>query len=335
MAHHCPYFSVIIPVYNGGSAFKTCLQALYQSTFNDWELIVVDDGSTDGSDRMARQWDAKLFYTTGRAGPAAARNLGAHVARGRYLFFTDADCAVHSDTLHQMATIFQANPHLEAVFGSYDADPAAPNFIAQYKNLFHHYVHQTSYEQAVTFWTGCGAINRERFLALGGFDADRFRRPAIEDIDLGYRLTHQGGQIRLAKQVQVKHLKAWTFLGLLKSDIFDRGIPWTQLLWHYRAFSQDLNLQTHNRVSVIAVWLVVGCLLLQVSLPAGPLKRGLALLAGSCGLLLLWLNRDLYRFFRDHRGPGFMLRAIPLHWLYYFYNGLSFAGGMLALKWKG
>lgn len=321
-----PYISIIIPVYNGGEHLLRCLDAVRQSTFKDWELIVVDDGSNDGSDTLARSLGARVFATIGRLGPAAARNMGARLAGGEILFFTDSDCEVHSDTLARVAHIFQANPTLDALFGSYDDAPGALNFVAQYKNLFHHYVHQHGHEDASTFWTGCGAIKRDRFLALNGFDVQRYRRPAIEDIDLGYRLKKCGGQIRLAKQVQVKHLKAWSLVSLLKSDIFDRGIPWTRLILRDKVFRSDLNLQTHNRISVVAVYGLLLSLLVSVVQP-----QTLVIVAGLI-LLLLWLNFDLYRFFYRKRGFWFTLRVIPMHWLYYSYNAMAFGAGTL-LHW--
>ena len=318
-----PCLSIVIPVYNGGRQFEQCLKAIQQSSFTDWELIVVDDGSTDGSDFLAEQFGARVFKTHGRFGPAAARNMGARLAKGTYLYFIDADCQLQPETLDLIAKIFQDDPDLDALFGSYDDSPAAPNFIAQYKNLFHHYVHQSSREDASTFWTGCGAIKRSRFLTLGGFDIQRYRRPSIEDIDLGYRLKKADGRIRLAKQVQVKHLKAWTLVSLLKSDILDRGIPWTRLILRDKAFMGDLNLQTHNRVSVIAVYgLLLACILSFFQI------QGIFIGLGLAGLLL-WLNLSLYYFFYRKRGLLFTLRVIPMHWLYYSYNAISFSCGIL------
>jgi glycosyltransferase involved in cell wall biosynthesis len=322
-----PFLSIIIPVYNGGDQFRRCLAAIHQSTFSDWELVVVDDGSGDGSGALARQFGARLYSTSSQLGPAAARNIGAKIAKGEHLFFIDADCEVHSDTLANIAQVFRADPALEALFGSYDDAPGAPNFIAQYKNLFHHYVHQNGNEAAATFWTGCGAVKRTRFLALGGFDLQRYRRPSIEDIDLGYRLRQMGGRICLVKHVQVKHLKAWTLFTLLKSDIVDRGIPWTRLILRDRVFTRDLNLQTHNRVSVVAIYGLLLTLVISLWQPQG-LFIGLGLVA-----LLLWLNIDLYRFFYHKRGFLFALRVIPMHWLYYFYNAISFGCGLL-LHWQ-
>jgi glycosyltransferase involved in cell wall biosynthesis len=319
--------SIIIPVYNGGSDLKRCLTALRGSSFGDWELIVVDDGSTDGSDELAGRSGARVIASRGRMGPAAARNMGAEMARGDYLLFLDADCVVQPDTLGLVVESFQTDPGLEALFGSYDDSPGAANFMAQYKNLFHHYVHQHGREEASTFWTGCGAMKRTRFLALGGFDIQRYRRPSIEDIDLGYRLKRAGGRIRLAKNIQVKHLKAWSFLAVLKSDIFDRGIPWTRLILRDRVFTGDLNLQIHNRVSVVATYGLLLSLAISLFQP-----QGLVVTLGLV-LLLLILNFDLYRFFYDKRGLAFSLRVIPLHWLYYFYNAISFGLGLL-LHWQ-
>ncbi len=316
-----PLISVVIPVFNGGSQFLRCLKAIRQSTFTDFELIIVDDGSTDGSDRLARQFSERVYGTPGYTGPGSARNLGARLARGRILFFTDADCALHPDTLAKVAAIFKADPALDALIGSYDDAPGAPNFVAQYKNLFHHYVHQTASAEAGTFWGACGAMKRDRYLSLGGFDVQRYRRPSIEDIELGYRLKQAGGRIWLARDVQVKHLKAWTLPTLLRADIFYRGIPWTQLILRDRVFTADLNLQTHNRVSVVAVYGLLLALLVGLWQPLG------LLMAVLLALLLLALNLNLYRFFAAKRGLWFALRTIPLHWLYYFYNAISFAIG--------
>ncbi len=284
---------------------------------------MIDDGSMDDSVTQAKQFGATVLQTGGRRGPAMARDLGAQTARGTYLVFIDADCEVQPTTLGQIAQTFQAKPELDALFGSYDDEPGAKNFVAQYKNLFHHYVHQNSQQVASTFWTGCGAINRQRFLALGGFDTQRYQRPSIEDIDLGYRLTQAGGQIRLAADIQVKHLKAWTLLRMLKSDVFDRGIPWTQLLLQYKAFQPDLNLQTHNRISVVAIYGLLIALIASFQYPPS------LFLVGGLALLLLWLNAALYRFFYQKRGLLFLSRAILLHWLYYMLNAMSFGWGML------
>jgi glycosyltransferase involved in cell wall biosynthesis len=319
-----PFFSIIIPVYNGGAAFLTGLQALLHSAYRNWELIVVDDGSTDVSATLAKEFGARVVTTGGRRGPAAARNLGAQFAQGEYLLFLDADCEVNSHTLNHLAYILMANPQFAAVFGSYDDAPQAKNFVAQYKNLFHHYVHQTGRTNASTFWAGCGVIERSLFLKLGGFDAKRYPKPSVEDIELGYRIRQNGGIIHLAKEVQVKHHKAWRLRGLIQTDVCDRAIPWTRLLLNYPSrATNDLNFKFSSRMSVVLTYSLVFCCLLSFYSVAFQFTT-----LGVMTLLLL-INHKLYQFFASKRGGLFMLRAIAMHWLYFLYSGLSFGIGFL------
>src|SRR5262249_29366916 len=133
---------------------------------------------------------------------------------------------------------------------------AAPNFLSQYKNLFHHYVHQHSAGEIRTFWSGCGAIRRGVFLAFGGFDAQRYRQPAIEDIELGTWVSAAGHRIVLDQHIKVTHLKRWTLGSLLKTDIFARGVPWIDLMWRTGALVDTLNVQHTQRLSVALVYLL-------------------------------------------------------------------------------
>jgi GT2 family glycosyltransferase len=244
--------------------------------------------------------------------------VGAAVADGRYLFFTDSDCQLHPDTLQQAADVLTADPQLDALIGAYDDAPAAPNFLSQYQNLLHHYIHHTSQSQASTFWTGCGAIKRTTFQQLGGFDAQRYPRPAIEDIELGYRLSAQGGSICLAPQVQVKHMKQWRWHTLLRSDILGRAWPWAQLLREKGEITADLNLQWSHRLSALCVYLLL------FSLMAAPVIPFMLVSAVFFIVILLLLNQRLYRFFYHSRSWDFMVKAIPWHWCYYFYSSLVF-----------
>ena len=313
--------SVIVPERNGGANLQECLAGLIKATPSPAELIVVADGDTDGSWRVAEEIGAKVLKIPESQGPARARNLGAQNAQGDILFFVDADVVIPSDALYQIETAFNNDPHLTALFGSYDDDPGEANFLSQYKNLFHHYIHQRSQEEASTFWAGCGAIRRKVFLELGGFD-ESYRKPCIEDIELGYRLKKAGCRIRLSKTLQVKHLKRWTIHNLLKSDFFDRALPWTELILRDRHFINDLNLQFSSRFSVILIYVLSAAFIGSWWWP-----RFIAV-AGILALLLFMMNCSLYRFFFNKRGFWFMIKTIPWHWFYYFYSGLAFAIGL-------
>jgi glycosyltransferase involved in cell wall biosynthesis len=318
-----PTISVIIPVRNGGRMFSRCVAALAGSTLKPYEFFVVDDGSTDDTRENARQAGATVLQTDapGR-GPAAARNVAAAAATGDVLYFFDSDVEIQPTTLARIQHSFGSDPTLTALFGSYDDTPGHPGFLSQYKNLFHHYVHQLGSTEASTFWSGCGAVRREAFLANGGF-ASRYELPSIEDIELGYALKRSGHRIVLDKALQVKHLKQWTLASLIHSDIIARGIPWTRLILREGAFLNDLNLQTHNRISVVVVYAALLCLLLGFWNPL--VWGGLVVSA----LALLFLNRHLYAFMAQKRGWAFGVAAVAPHWLYYAYNGVSFGLGSL------
>ena len=234
-----PSISAVVPVHNGRSVLRTCLSSLAAAVPSPDEIVVVDDGSTDASPRLAQELGVRLIELPVRGGPARARNVGARAARGDILFFVDADVAIRPDAVGQIVDTFarqsdhrddaardevsgreasdQHEPDLAAVFGSYDDTPAEVNFLSQYKNLLHHYVHQTAREEASTFWAGCGAVRRDVFLAVDGFD-ESYGRPCIEDIELGYRLKRAGYRIWLNKALQGTHLKHWGTVSLLKAD---------------------------------------------------------------------------------------------------------------------
>lgn len=313
--------SVIVPVHNGGENFRRSLSCLLKAKPPPDEMIVVADGDTDGSSLLAEEFGATVLRLPERNGPAQARNLGARKARGDILFFVDADIAIPSDTMEQIASIFGQDPGLSALFGSYDDEPGATGFLSQYKNLFHHYIHQSAREEASTFWGACGAIRRNTFISLGGFN-EHYRRPSIEDIELGYRLKQAGFRIRLCKRLQVKHLKQWNVMSLLKTDFCDRALPWAELILRDRIFVNDLNLRLSSRFSVLSTYLLLGTLIGSAWRPE--LFAVAAVLSAS----LLIMNRALYGFFLSKRGLGFTIKAIPWHWFYYFYSGLAFAIGL-------
>jgi len=329
-ARHPPSVSVIVPVRNDAARLAICLAGLRASTLADHEVIVVDDASTDCSARVAEEMGAAVARLPERSGPAAARNRGAALARGRYLLFVDADVRVHADTLARAVAVLDGDPTVDALFGSYDASPAAPGAVSQYKNLLHHYVHQTGRAEAATFWAGCGAIRREVFLAAGGFRAAAFPRPSIEDIDLGLRLTRQGRRVVLRPEVQATHLKAWTLASVVRSDVRDRAIPWTRLVLEDGRIPDDLNLRTSQRASALLACAALVFLAAAVRWPPALVAAVAALAA------IAVVNRRLYAFFARRRGPAFLLLvAFPMHVLYYLYSTAGFGIGALVHLARG
>jgi glycosyltransferase involved in cell wall biosynthesis len=310
--------SIIVPVCNNPRDLEECLAALNASTYPNFEIIVVDDGSsTDETARVGKRMHASVLRLNRNAGPSSARNLGARDATGEILFFVDADVVVGPTAVGRVVEMLERHPEVAALFGSYDDAPRAPGLVSQYRNLLHHYVHQHGDVDASTFWSACGAIRRSVFEELGGFDEKGFPR-CIEDIELGYRLRRSGHRILLDKGLQGKHLKRWTLRSMVRTDVCCRAMPWTRLILDTRSAPDDLNLRDGQRASVAAVSIA----LLSLMLTAW--RTEAAVVSAGALLAVLALNRSLYAFFVRHRGLGFAAGAFLLHVLYYLYGGLTY-----------
>jgi glycosyltransferase involved in cell wall biosynthesis len=325
MATPSPLITVIVPFRNAQRYLERCLTCIRSSRYGAVELIGVDDASSDRSAEIARRFCDRVLALTENRGPAFARNRAAEQSSGAILFFIDADVFCFPETLQAVAAAFDAHPSVAAVIGSYDDDPPEQNFVSRYKNLTHHFVHQAASPEASTFWTGCGAIRRETFLGLGGFD-ESYRRPSIEDIELGYRLRAAGHAIRLDRTLTVRHAKRWTFRSLLESDIRDRALPWTKLQLSSGGILNDLNLTYEQRFSAVLVVLALVGVLVAWWLPAA-LVLSLAALS-----VVSWWNRCLYGFYYRRGGVGFCVGSALMHWLYYLYSVAAFASVWVMFK---
>jgi len=321
-----PSISIVVPVRNGGPALRSCLMSMAACVPPPAEIIVVDDASTDASASIAADAGAITVRLFEQKGPAHARNRGAERARGDLLFFVDADVVLQPDATAQVLDAFTREPQLGAVFGSYDDDPAAQNFLSQYKNLAHHWFHQRGRADASTFWAGCGAVRRDVFARLGGFD-ESYRRASIEDIEFGSRARRRGCTVRLRKSLQVKHLKRWTPTSLLLADIRDRALPWGALSLR-DGLVDDLNLRWSSRLAAVTAQAGLVTLVAHWWWPSS------VLLTVCLAAVLLLLDAPLYSFFRRKRGLVFAARCFLWHWLYYLYASTAFAFAVLRHQWN-
>ncbi|MEE8362050.1 MAG: glycosyltransferase family 2 protein [Gemmatimonadales bacterium] len=320
--------SVIVPAYNGAGVLEKSLSALRDSDLpaRHWELIVVDDASTDDTGMLASQYADRVVRLDGSPhGPSYARNRATEVAKGDVAVFIDADVVVHKSTLRQFREVFDQQPEVAAAFGSYDDHPPASGLVSRYRNLYHHYVHHQNPGVAETFWAGCGAVRLSVFREVGMYNEWHFSRPQVEDIELGQRLNDHGFRIVLIPEIQATHLKHWTLRNMIAADLNDRGVPWTRLLIRRGTAieSKSLNLKTREKLKTA----LVGLASLTVLLAAW--QRSLLWLAIS-GLLLgcvVLANMHLYRFFYRHGGWRLALATVPLNLLYYVINTVAAAWG--------
>ena len=316
-----PAISVIVPVHQMSDHFERCLTAITRLNPPPRELIVVVDGGCERARAAAASAGAIVKTTQRCLGPAAARNLGAQTAVGEFLFFVDSDVRVPVNAIEKLQCIFSQTNRPDAIIGSYDDMPPESNFLSRYKNLLQHFVHQTAKGDISTFWGACGAINRTAFTAVGGFD-ERYDKPSIEDIELGYRLRDNAYNIQMSKTLQVTHLKRWSAGSLFISDFFRRAIPWSRLILSSGPMDDTLNIQRTERFKVSVLYLLLIQLLL---LPFFSSILYSALITAS---ILAVADTRLLRFFREKHGLFFAGRALFWHWLYYGYSGFAFGLGV-------
>jgi GT2 family glycosyltransferase len=311
--------SVIIPTHNSPAQVACCLAAIGASSGSDVEIIAADDASTDETLEVARAAGARLVRLARNSGPAAARNAGARIAYGEVLLFVDQDVIVAPGTIERVARTLHERPELAAIFGSYDAAPLDPGVVSQFRNLLHHYIHQHGDPEASTFWAGCGAVRREVFQSVGGFDVNL----VLEDIELGYRLRQHGFRILLDPELQVKHAKVWTLRSMIRTDILRRAVPWAKLILRTRTAPGSLNLRPAQRWSVALTGIALA---LAVASPVAP---SLLLPAGAALIGILTLNASFYRFLCEIRGIPFALAGVFLHLLYFTCCALGAAWTLL------
>jgi hypothetical protein len=325
--------TVIVPFHRNLSQLASCLAAIRRGA-PAAELIVAADGARDDCRPLADAHRARVVEIAGPLGPAAARNRAAAVATGDILVFVDTDVVVADDAIERLCGCLAAHPDVTGVFGAYDEQPPERNFSSRYRNLSHSYVHQRASTRALTFWAGLGAVRADAFRAVGGFD-ERFRRPCVEDIDLGYRLSTAGYALRVEASARGQHLKRWTLVGGVRSDVFDRGVPWTQLILRSGMLANDLNTSTALRASLVLSYVLLGAIVVAPFMPVAWAMGALAV-AGSALAALVALNWEYYRWFQRREGAGFAVRVVAVHVLHHLCNGVSLAAGVVltfASRW--
>ncbi|MGD9781376.1 MAG: glycosyltransferase family 2 protein [Kiritimatiellia bacterium] len=179
--------SVVVPVYNGAHCLPRCLDSLQKQTHPRVEILVVDDGSTDGTPELVKA-PVRLLSTGGRKGAGAARNLGARAAAGEVLFFTDADVVAPPEWIAKALKAREENG-VPCGGGGY-AGPVKEIFIQQFAHeelLWRRRHHRGYVETLVSNNLWC---ERGLFLAKGGFP-EAYRAASSEDMEFSWAMSRE------------------------------------------------------------------------------------------------------------------------------------------------
>ncbi|MDI6785211.1 MAG: glycosyltransferase family 2 protein [bacterium] len=218
--------SIIIPVYNASNTLKECLEAIFASNYSNYEVILIDDCSTDNSLEIANNFPCKIVKLSQKSGAAAARNKGAETAQGEIIFFIDSDIIITPNALSIINENF-SNLEISGVVGLLSAKLRFKNFASQYKNLWMHYTYKILPDFVGVSYTSITAFRRNIFLELGGFDKC-YKDANVEDTEFGQRFLTKNYKIYSDKRLEAEHIKHYTLNQVLMLD-FKRSYELTMM----------------------------------------------------------------------------------------------------------
>jgi GT2 family glycosyltransferase len=198
-----PLISIVIPAYNSRRTILECVRACQRQTLVPLEIIVVDDGSPDGPYPELDGLDRVAVIHQENAGPAAARNCGAAVARGEIIAFTDADCIPEPIWLESLVRVLESDTSAVAVGGTYGiANPGSWLARAVHEEIRDRHAR---FGPIVDFLGSFNlGVRKKAFEQVSGFDP-AFTHASGEDNDLSYRLHDTGGILRFTQDAVVNH----------------------------------------------------------------------------------------------------------------------------------
>lgn len=319
-----PLVSVVIPNYNGARTIERCLEAVFASRYPSFEVIVVDDGSTDDSLERVRRYACGVVRLLRRRGAAAARNAGARASRGQVLFFTDADCLLEPQAIARAVASLSGSADI-AVGGTYALAGCEPGFFARFQSAFVHHFETRHAPQADYLATHALALGASTFHRQRGFAEDAL--PILEDVEFSHRLRRGGCRLVMNPAVQACHVFDFSLARSLR-NAFRKACYWTCYSLGARDLLADSGTASRELKLDVAAWGLSAALLAAAvagTAPSGWLALAVALQGANA-----YASRGLFDAFRRAHGPSFAAAATLYYLLLY---PVAVGAGALAGLW--
>ena len=207
------FVSIIIPNYNGATTIARCLEAALASRYPRFEVIVVDDCSSDNSIEIIKQFPCRLVQLETHVGTSRARNVGAANSKGDILFFTDADCMLKEDTLEHAGKALAAAGSDVVMGGTYTLIPFDNTFFSLFQSVFINYSETKRRTNPDYVAAHAMMVNAEVFRDRSGFREDFL--PILEDVEFSHRLRRTGCELAVNPAIQVQHIFNFSLFGSL------------------------------------------------------------------------------------------------------------------------
>ncbi len=295
--------SVIIPNRNGEATIGRCLNAALDSDHGNFEVIVIDDCSEDGSVGVIGEFPCTLIRREWHGGAAAARNAGALNAKGNILFFTDADCLLERNALSLASRDISSFGPDVIVGGTYTLEPDDDDFFSRFQSIFINYSETKKSENPDYVATHAMAIDAEAFRRSSGFSDDLMT--VAEDIEFCHRMRRAGFRLVMDPAIQVRHIFNFSLWRSL-CNAAGKAMHWTAYsIWNRDLFKDSGTASVELKVNVVAHFLALG-LVCSWPLFANPLFLVPVPPIIAANLLV---SGRLLRAFHDAAGMGFAITA--------------------------
>ncbi|MFA5410522.1 MAG: glycosyltransferase family 2 protein [Candidatus Omnitrophota bacterium] len=315
---------MIVPVYNREDVIEKCLKSIRSSAYRDYELIVVDCGSTDNTVAVAGLYADRVIELAGAAERSKARNNGFEAAQGEVIVNIDSDVLIRPDTLGIIEGYLRNHPEADALTGCLAKEHPHHGFFSQYKNLYMHYNFSRLPARVSFLYGSLCALRRSAWQDY---------KPEIniaEDTELGQRLAASGKKIAFLRELEVAHLKKYDFLSFIKND-FVIPFHWARLFIKYKGWEQlGRNKTGFAHVSLGQLAAVVLAPLIFIFLLAGFLNRPYFLIAALLTFAWYFFNFRFLKFLAQEKGVIFGSRALFITFLDNIAMALGIAVGLLA-----
>ena len=320
------FLSIVIPAYNSEGTIGRLLKSIRTSkgvNFREIEVIVVDDKSQDRTVVLAKKFRPKIILLKENSGPAKARNIGVKYAKGKIVFFLDADVILFKNTLSEVMHSFKSDPDLFALTGVWSKEQKSSRFFPKFKALrdWSYWINERDPKNYYyLFSTRVAAIDRGLFLRLNGFDTT-YKAALIEDIELTYRIAKRYAVV-FNPRVIVSHEFEDFFT--IARKYFWRSYYWSKL---YRARKKFDPVATTSKeaITTVSAGMLAGFTILSglsyLSHP-GKVTEVLTAALGAVFIVHLWGVRRFLLFATREEGILFAIKS--------FFTGIALYLAILA-----
>lgn len=315
--------SVIVPVYNGEKTITKCLDSIYKTKYKNFEVIVIDDCSTDKTAELLKRYPCKVIKLKENSGVSIARNMGAKKAKGRLLYFVDADIVQKTDNILNVPKILKEEPNVDVINITHHWQSINKGFGPEFIGLKYYYDYDVLLRKGIkkiesSFFQALGGfIPKKLFWKIGGFN-EKIHIPGGEEFEFGYKLRSKGYDVSIFLNLEVYHYW-WGLIERAKLN-YKRGQVWLPLLFKRKTFETKGGVATTKNAvnSIILILILLSLFISIIYIPTS--------------LLILYFiyNSDFYTYiYRKKKSLKFTFLSIFADIILYFPATLGIIVGFI------